>query len=192
MLKDLITSDVRIKILELFLSHPKEGFHVREITRRVGTEINAIRRELDRLVKAGVFRKESQGNRVYIYIREDYPFFGDLISAYDKERGLSGTLLKEKKSLGKVKFGLVSRDFILGRQSGSEEVDLFLVGTIDLKVVKEIVEKFQSVVGREINYSVMGEDEFEFRKRRLDPFIVGVLTQPRIVFIGENDKNCKV
>ncbi|PIS23320.1 hypothetical protein COT49_00525 [candidate division WWE3 bacterium CG08_land_8_20_14_0_20_40_13] len=192
MLKDLITSNVRVKILVLFLSHPKESFHVRDITRRVGTEINAVRRELDRLIKVGLFKREARGNRVYIRLRSDYPFLGDLLSAFDKEHGLSANILENEKGLGKVKMGLVSSEFLQGRISGLEDVDLLLVGTVDLKVLKDIVEKFQEKSGREVNYSVMGEEEFDFRKKRMDPFIVKVLTQSRIIFIGDSDKNCKL
>ena len=52
MFKDLITSKSRIGLLEFFLKHPKEMFHVREIVRQTGDEINAVRRELLFLGKA--------------------------------------------------------------------------------------------------------------------------------------------
>ncbi|MBU1104399.1 winged helix-turn-helix domain-containing protein [Candidatus Parcubacteria bacterium] len=188
----MITSKVRVKILSLFLSQDNTGLHVREITRRVGTEINAIRRELDNLFKAGLIRRETQGNRVYYRIKKEYPYYWDLLSCWEKEQGLASKILNEQKSLGKVKFALVSKEFITGRKSGAEDVDLLLVGTIDVKVLKAIIEKQQEKLGREINYCVMGEDEFDFRKKRLDPFIVKVLTQARIIFIGEEDKYCKI
>jgi hypothetical protein len=46
LLEDLIISRVRVKVLTLFLSHPGTIFHVRDIVRKVGEEINAVRREL--------------------------------------------------------------------------------------------------------------------------------------------------
>ena len=40
MLSDLITlQNLRIKLLEVILSHPSEMFHVRELVRRTGDEI---------------------------------------------------------------------------------------------------------------------------------------------------------
>ena len=45
-LADIITSRVRIKILELFLSDTTEMYHVRGIVREIKDEINAVRREL--------------------------------------------------------------------------------------------------------------------------------------------------
>ncbi|MBI5619863.1 transcriptional regulator, partial [Candidatus Gottesmanbacteria bacterium] len=49
MLEDLIISRVRVKILTLFLSHPGVIFHVRDIVRKIGEEINAVRRELSHM-----------------------------------------------------------------------------------------------------------------------------------------------
>ena len=46
MLRDLMVSKVRVKLLQIFLSQPKEMFYVRQLVRATGEEINAVRREL--------------------------------------------------------------------------------------------------------------------------------------------------
>ncbi|MBI4040179.1 hypothetical protein HY389_02390, partial [Candidatus Daviesbacteria bacterium] len=37
------------------------------------------------------------------------------------------------------------------------------------------------------NYSYMDEDEFDFRVKRRDPFILRVLTQPKVMLIGAEE-----
>ena len=69
-LGDIITSKVRIKILELFLADLEEMYHVRGIVRETKEEINAVRRELQRLEKAGILKKEPRGNRLYYWLRK--------------------------------------------------------------------------------------------------------------------------
>ena len=64
MLADLITSKSRVKLLNVFLSNPSEMYHVRELVRRTGNEINAVRRELAHLEKNGVLNKEPRANRI--------------------------------------------------------------------------------------------------------------------------------
>ena len=59
MFSDLITSKSRVKVLNVFLANPTEMYHVRELVRRTGDEINAVRRELSFLEKKA-FWKESQ------------------------------------------------------------------------------------------------------------------------------------
>ena len=95
-LGDIITSKVRIKILELFLSDIAEMYHVRGIVRKTNEEINAVRRELGRLEKAGVLKKEARGNRLYYFLRDSYPFYGDLLSMVAKTTGLGREIIDSK------------------------------------------------------------------------------------------------
>jgi len=83
-LGDIITSKVRIKILELFFSNLKEIYHVRGIVREISEEINAVRRELAKLESDGVLRKEPRGNRIYYSVRPEYSLFGELKSIVAK------------------------------------------------------------------------------------------------------------
>src|SRR3989304_4720601 len=99
---DIITSKVRIKVLELFFSNVKEMYHVRGAVREVKEEINAVRLELERLEKAGILKKEPRGNRVYYWVREDYPGFGDLIAIASKTTGLGRTIIDARAKIGKV------------------------------------------------------------------------------------------
>ena len=74
MLADLITSQSRIKLLNVLLAQPSEMFHVRELVRRTGDEINAVRRELLFLEKKGILTREPRANRVYYSLSKNYPF----------------------------------------------------------------------------------------------------------------------
>ena len=78
-LVDLIISRVRVKMLSLFLSHPGTIFHVRDIVRKVDEEINAVRRELAHMEKAGMVSKEARANRLFYTFRKDYPLYFHLI-----------------------------------------------------------------------------------------------------------------
>ena len=73
MLKDLITSRVRVKLLTLLLSNPDKIFHVREIVRQIKEEINAVRRELKHLEDKGYVSKEPRANRLYYTFRKNHP-----------------------------------------------------------------------------------------------------------------------
>ena len=55
-LNDIITSRVRIKLLELYFANPTEMYHVRGVVREVKEEINAVRRELTRMESAGILK----------------------------------------------------------------------------------------------------------------------------------------
>lgn len=188
MLEDLIISRVRVKLLELFLGSPGKIFHVREMVRRTQEEINAVRRELAHLEKAGMVTKEPRANRLYYAFRRDYPLYFELLELVAKTTGLGKDLLKNKAKLGKIKFACVSGGFVRGLPAAPERVDLLVVGNVVLPELAQIVKNEEVRRDQEINYTVMTEDEFEFRKKRRDPFILGILGGSRVMIIGDEEE----
>lgn len=185
MLEDLITSKTRVKILSIFLASPSEMYHVRELVRRTEEEINAVRRELILLEKKGILIREQRANRVYYYFDKTYSFYPDLIKIYAKMSGLGGDILKNRVKLGKIKYAMLSGKYVTGMRDNPEEVDLLVVGTIVIPELTLIVRKEESKKGIEINYTVMSEEEFNFRKKRRDPFISSIINGSRVMVIGD-------
>lgn len=188
-LADIITSKVRIKVLELFLSNLGEKYHVRGVVREVGEEINAVRRELERMEKAGIFQKEPRANRLYYWLREDYPFFGDLLSLVSKTTGLGAEIVANRNKVGKVSYVMFSGRFARGKTRKKDDgVDILVVGEVVLPELSSLIRKEESKRGKEINYTVMSKDELDFRKKRRDPFLLGILTASRVMVIGDEEE----
>src|SRR3989344_4906481 len=128
MLNDLIISRVRVKLLQIFLSNPGQIIHVRELVRQSKEEINAVRRELAHMDKAGMVSKEHRANRLYYTFRKDYPLYYDLLELITKTTGLGGAVLRNKNKLGRVKFAMLSGKIARNIPSSAEKVDLLIVG----------------------------------------------------------------
>ena len=187
-LGDIITSKVRIKILELFFSNLREIYHVRGIVREIGEEINAVRRELTKLEKDGILRKEPRGNRVYYAVRSDHPFFGDMVSMVAKTTGLGKQIIESKNKIGKVGFIMFSGKFVrIKDRKRDEDVDILIVGEVVLPELASIIRVEESKRGKEINYTVMSREEFDFRKKRRDPFLLGILAGSRVMILGDEE-----
>lgn len=185
---DIITSKVRIKILELFFSNLGEMYHVRGIVREIKEEINAVRRELARLETSALLKKESRGNRLYYWVRRDYPFFGDLVSMVAKTRGLGKELIVNRKKLGNISFAMFSGKFARAKpRKREDEIDILIVGEVVLPELANLIRAEESKRGKEINYTVMSREEFEFRKKRRDPFLLGILSGSRVMIIGDEE-----
>jgi DNA-binding transcriptional ArsR family regulator len=185
MLSDLIISQVRIKVLNLFFENPKQAYHVRDLVRTLHEEINAVRRELSYLEKHAILKKEPRGNRVYYSVRRDYPYYFDLIEIVAKTTHLAAEILKFKNKLGKIKFAMISGFFVRGEPFDEKKVDLLIVGQVVLPELDILVKNEQLRRNREMNFTVMSEEEFKFRKDRNDPFVFSVLMSPRIMIIGD-------
>lgn len=187
MFSDLITSKSRVKLLKVLLSNPTEMFHVRELVRRTKDEINAVRRELSYLEKKGILQKEPRSNRVYYFLSKSYSFYFDLLRLGSKNIGLGAEILSNKVKLGRIKYAMFSGRFLRKIKEQPDEVDLLVVGSIVLPELSLLVREEERRLNAEINYTVMTEEEFDFRKKKRDPFIVSILSGSRVMLIGDEE-----
>lgn len=183
-LQDFMISRVRVKMFELFFSNISEMYYVREITRKTREEINAVRRELDRMLDAGILKSEQRGNRLYYFLNQRYVYYQELQQMVAKSVGLGKKVRKYRRKLGSVSFVMFSAKFIQRMQPRQGEVDLLVVGDVVLPELEAMIKEEEKTIGREINYAVFSDEEFEFRKTRRDPFIMDVLYSSRVMVIG--------
>lgn len=189
LLEELIISRVRVKMLQLFLTNPGKIFHVRDIVRKISEEINAVRRELAHLEKAGLLSHEKRANRVFYEFRKDYPLYAELMELIGKTSGLGGDIIKNKAKLGKIKFAMLSGRYLRGLPHlGTNDVDLLIIGSVVLPELSQYVKNEEVRFERELNYTVMTDEEFSFRKRRRDPFVLEILRGSRVMLIGDEEE----
>ena len=187
MFADLITSKSRVKLLNVFLDSPSQMYHVRDLVRRTGDEINAVRRELLYLERKGILVKEPRANRIYYSLSKNYHFYYDLMRIGVKTTGLGGQLLKNKVKLGRIKYAMFSGKFARRMDSKPDEVNLLIVGTVVLPELTLLIRAEEKRLNTEINYTVMSEEEFDFRKKRRDSFILDILSGSRVMLIGDEE-----
>jgi len=101
--------------------------------------------------------------------------------------GLGSEVIKNRVKLGKIKYAMLSGRFVRRMKKNPEEVDFLLVGTIVLPEIALLVRNEEARLSIEINYTVMTEEEFEFRKKRNDPFIKGILSGSRVMLLGDEE-----
>jgi hypothetical protein len=187
-LQDFMVSRVREKMMELFFSRPEEMYYVREITRETKEEINAVRRELDRMVQAGILKYEQRSNRLYYFLNKRYLYFTEIQQMVVKNTGLGKKILKNKAKLGNVLFVMFSGKFVRSLRPRQDEVDILVIGDIVLPELQVLMKEEEARLGRELNYAVFSAEEFTFRKTRRDPFIMEILFGVRVMVVGSEDE----
>lgn len=188
MITALFVSRVRVKLLEIFLLNPGRSFYVRQLVREIGEEVNSVRRELGLMKKHKMVSSEWRGNRLYYTFRPDYSFYPELLRMFNKIGGLGGAILRNRAKLGKIKYAMLTSKFIRGRRPQPKEVVLLIVGEIVLPQLASLIKTEEARKGFEINYTVMSEEEFSFRKQHRDPFLLGILSQGRLMLVGDEDE----
>jgi len=187
MLQHIIPSKARRKILELFFHNLSENHYLRKIVRETDEEVNAVKRELDILSEAKVLNKERRLNKIFYSLNKNFRYFDEFLRIFTKTSPLVLAFYQNIPKLGKIKFVVLSMKYPKKIQIKEDEVYLLLVGTIVVPEVTAIVSEAEKSFGREINYTVMTEDEFIFRKKNNDPFIWRFLKQPKIMIAGSEE-----
>jgi len=187
MLEHIIPSKTRRKILELFFQNTDELYFLRKIVRAVSEEVNAVKRELDILEKAKVVTKERRLNKVFYTLNKNYVYYDDFMRICAKTNGLATAIRSGASKLGKLKYVAMSMKYPKKLPIKEDEIYLLMVGVVVVPEVTSLISETEKVFGREINYTVMTEDEFVFRKRNNDPFMWRFLKQPKIMLQGTEE-----
>lgn len=195
MLEQLFGSNTRARLLNLFLRNPDKSFFVRELTRRIKSQINSVRRELNNLETMGLLTSYtedgSEGSKKrlkkYFKVDTDFVLYQELRALILKSQLLLQRDLKRKiNDAGTVSYLALTGSF-LGRQD--MPVDMFIVGRINSDKLNRLIKSFEKSLGTEINYSVMTVKEFNYRRQITDKFLFSILESPKIVLMDKIDNS---
>lgn len=180
-------------LLKMFLNNSEKFFYVREITRRLNTHLNSVRRELANLENIGIVSpytkkdlerelgKEIKDNKKYYKLNNEFVFIDELRSLINKAQlVLEQSMIKKVEKLGNVKFFLLSGVFV-GRDDAP--VDLLVVGAINKVKLRNLVKTFEKDLGKPINYTIMSKTEFEYRYEITDKFLYDLLGGKNLIII---------
>lgn len=177
-------SRVRVKMMKLFFSHQEDMYYVRQITRKINEEINAVRRELEKMLGYGLLRSEQRGNRLYYSLNPRYTYYQELEQLVAKSDGLGKKIRKLRRKLGSLEFVMFSGRFVRKLPPRQDEVDILVIGQVVLPELEALIAEEEKRIDREIRVAVFEKEEFDFRKTRRDPFIMDILYGSRVMIIG--------
>jgi predicted nucleotidyltransferase len=185
MLEKIFTSATRVRVMELFLANQDKQFYLREISKKLDENTNAVRRELNNLHDIGLLRKERKGNLVLYSVNRNFPIYNELKNIFMKTRGVAKVMADSIQNMKGVKIAFIYGSFARGDERVSSDVDLFIVGEPEEGILLKELKRLEGVLGREINYVVFTPNEF----KEGNPFIKEVLTKPKIMLVGDFNDN---
>lgn len=193
MLEHVFGSRTRVRLMSLFLHHPEDVFYIRELTRTIDTQINAVRREIQNLVKIGMIvegaeKDDSAGvkrpglKRKYYQANTSFPLMQEVRALLTKANVLMEWKMDEQiRELGDVRY-LAFLGIFMGQRN--QPVDMFIVGEVDKIALKKLVNTVEKDLGIEINYTCLPVREFTYRMDMADRFLKGIMDAPKTVSIN--------
>ena len=173
-------------VLGLLYGQPERSFYTREILSLTGMGVHTIKRELDRMVSAGILVSFRVGNQKHFQANPECPIYAELKGIVNKTVGVvdvvSGVLepLAEKIDTAFV-YGSVAK----GKDSSDSDIDLMIISDqVGYAELMECLLPAQEKLGRVVNPTVYGADEFKDKLSKGNHFLERVIEQEKILITG--------
>ena len=197
-LEKIFESVPKVRILRLFMHNPEESYLLQDIAKRTQVRIPAARKELGKLIAAGVVKQKTAKialprKRKITYKKEkvfqvnaDFPLLSELRDLVVKSSVASRkNILRQIKGIGRVKLAVLSGVFI---NSDTARTDLLIVGD-DIKKgrLESFLARTESELGKSVQHTLMDTEEFRYRLDMYDRFLRDILEYPHEKLINRLD-----
>ena len=183
--EQLFGSRVRARVLSWLFTHTEEEFFVRQLAAILKEDPTNLSRELARLERLGIVASTRRGNLKYFRVGHNCPFFGELKGLVLKTAGVYGQIQDAIGGLAGVKCAFIYGSFARGEERAESDVDLLIIGTVDMNSLDTALRDLETELGREINYSLYSVKEFRAKKKNKDGFLMDVLGGDKILLVGD-------
>jgi hypothetical protein len=193
LLARLLGGTERVKIMRLFLHHDEQIFSPSEVADKTKSKALLVKKEIATLTvlgflekkKAKVFVTTGKGKaqtarlkEVSGYVlRKTFPH-NDALRAllFDFQSLDKKELASRFKTIGRIKLFVLSGVFIGDIKS---RVDILIVGeSIKKPKAEKVLESLSAEMGRDVIFSVMDVEEYEYRLKMYDKFIRDIVDMP--------------
>ncbi len=195
MLEHLFGSKTRLKLLRTFFRDPVKAYYVRELTRILDVQINAIRRELELLVAAGLIvateqpgeveqsRDAGSSMRKYYRLNSESILYPELQALLIKGQALGEQEFVQeiRDKADQVDLLLLTGKFVNQKSAPS---DLLVVGDLDEGKIVRLIAKYEKEFGFDIRYTLMTKQEFFDRRQIMDKFLYSLFESDHVKVVN--------
>jgi len=187
MLERLFTSKVRVRLLTLFVTHPTEEYYIRQISRITGENYNNVRLELRNLAELGLILAARRANATYYRANTEHFLFPDLKNLVLKTTAVGDRLRDALSELDKVQAAFIYGSTARGTEVSSSDIDLMVIGKVDVDAVHQAIDRIENEIGRTVNYTLFSLEEWQERAAQGHSFVTDILRHDKVFLIGDED-----
>lgn len=188
MLDYFFGSKARVKILKQFLLNPTERYYLRQLSRDLRLQVNAVRRELQKMQESGILiseraEGEKSSDKKYYQANQNFLLYQEIRNLLLKSQILaSENFVKALKQECQPKLVVLTGSFTGYLQA---QTDILVVAKVKRPRFMELIKKLEQELAREVNFTLMDESEFSYRQEIVDVFIYNILQSHPIVLLNE-------
>ena len=186
-LETLLRSRARVQILRRLLFATGREFYQRELALLEDLAVNAVKREIPRLARAGFIRVRRRGGRRFFRANPAHGLYRELKTLLLKAAIFGPYLTRMEALRGKIDVAFVYGSFAKGQEDQRSDVDLLVVSELPTMKVHELLERGEGLLGAEFNPTPYTPDGFRKAAARRGEFLDRVLAGPVLYLIGGPD-----
>lgn len=181
-------SELRKKLISYFFSNPEKEHYLREIASLLNLDPGNLSKELNGLEKDGIFVSQIRG-RIKLYkLNKKYLLFNELKNIIFKTIGIEGTLRSSLEKISGIQVALIYGSFASGEETMNSDIDIFIIGKPDEKVLNKEISIIERKTGREINYIFWPAKEVVKKLKEKNSFLEEIFKNKKIFLKGTKNE----
>lgn len=176
-----LDSPIKIRLIKFFVYNHNKFFAVKDIAHRLNIPAGVVRKHAKELRKIGFLKSRSAESFSISY---RFPYLNEIKGLVQKFPPVSEEFLqKEAKKIGNVKALIIAGMLVHAEKVRAEIV---LVGDrISEKKAEKFLHAIEAQAGKELRYVLLTTEEFVYRKKMFDRFVLDVLEFPHRIIINK-------
>jgi predicted nucleotidyltransferase len=174
------------KVLGLLYTQPDKTFYTNEIIRLTGMGVATIKRELDRMLGAGIIRMIKIGNQHHYQANPECPIYLEISGIVKKTFGVTDAIsLQLSEFADRIDWAFIFGSVASGKETSTSDIDLMIIGEVGFTEMVTALHSVQESLGREINPKIFTKKEWIKMCSNKDSFTKDQLSKSRMDVIGD-------
>ena len=177
------------KVLGLLYAQPDKSFYTKEILRLTGMGVATIKRELDRMLAAGIVSMNKIGNQHHYQANPACPIYEELLSIVKKTFGVVDVIKDGLIKIdNEIDFAFVYGSVAKGEETAGSDIDLLIITeSLAYADVMNMLANAEQELGRAINPSIYTSQQIKNKIKQKNAFLTRLMEQPKLWVKGSDD-----
>ena len=177
------------KVLGLLYVQPDKSFYLKEILRLTGMGVATIKRELDRMLAAGMLSMTRIGNQHHYQANPACPIYEELLSVVKKTFGIVDVIQSALLPVvSDVDVAFIYGSIAKGEETENSDIDLLIVTeSLAYADLMSVLTDAETHLGRPINPSIYTAQQIKKKIKQKNAFLTRLMEQPKLWVKGSDD-----
>jgi len=177
------------KVLGLLYGRPDKTFFTKEILRATGMGVATIKRELDRMLAAGILRMNKVGNQHHYQANPACSIYKELLGIVKKTFGVTDVIRTALMSVEEqIEIAFIYGSIAKGEETTNSDIDLLVVtDSLTYADLMAVLTDAEESLSRPINPSIYTKEQVINKLKQKNTFLTRVMEHPKLWVKGSED-----